>query len=236
MVQRPTERELVTADGVNVRVLRSARRRRTVSGVWKDGAAVISIPATLSLRQENDWVDRMVPDILARRAKALGKFGENADTELMQRAQRLNRKYLQSRAEPLSVKWVTNQNTRWGSTSTGSGAIRLNHRLQQMPSWVQDYILVHELAHLIAEDGHGPQFKALEARFERLDEAKAYLWGVSFGMAQEQETEGTHRGPPRAGSGPGDREGADGGGGGGEGSGGSVLPPGGACGGGRGRA
>ncbi len=207
MVQRPTERELVTADGVNVRVLRSARRRRTVSGVWKDGAAVISVPATMSPRQENDWVDRIVPDILARRAKALGRYGENADTELMQRAHRLNRTYFESRAEPLSVKWVTNQTTRWGSTSTGSGAIRLNHRLQQMPSWVQDYILVHELAHLIAEDGHGPEFKALEARFERKAEAKAYLSGVSFGMAQGQDPEGTNRQPPRADS---SEEGSDG--------------------------
>ncbi|MGO2534068.1 M48 metallopeptidase family protein [Arthrobacter rhombi] len=190
MVQRPSERELVTDDGVNVRVLRSVRRRRTVSGVWKDGAAVISVPATMSLRQENEWVDRMVPDILARRAKALGRYGENADSELMQRALRLNRKYFDSRAEPLSVKWVRNQRTRWGSTSTGSGAIRLNHRLQQMPSWVQDYILVHELAHLIAEDGHGPQFKALEDRFERKAEAKAYLSGVSFGMGQGSEGTG----------------------------------------------
>lgn len=200
MVQRPSERELITADGVNVRVLRSARRRRTVSGVWKNGTAVISVPATMSLRQENDWVDRMVPDILARRAKALDRYGANADTELMQRAQYLNRKYFEARAEPLSVKWVTNQTTRWGSASTGSGAIRLNHRLQQMPTWVQDYILIHELAHLIAEDGHGPQFKALETRFERKAEAKAYLAGVSFGMAHGWAPGVMSPQPPRAGS------------------------------------
>ncbi|MBM6623292.1 M48 family metallopeptidase [Micrococcaceae bacterium RIT802] len=183
MPQHPAERAVVTADGVSVRVLRSRRRRRTVSGVWKNGAAVISVPAALSLRQEDEWIERMVPDILARRAKALSRFGENADDELMQRAGMLNRKYLDGRAEPLSVRWVQNQTTRWGSASPGSGAIRLNHQLQRMPGWVQDYILVHELAHLIADDGHGPQFKALEGRYGRRAEAKAYLSGVSFGMA-----------------------------------------------------
>ncbi|WP_417216389.1 M48 family metallopeptidase [Arthrobacter sp.] len=184
MPQQPTERSVVTADGIAVRVLRSTRRRRTVSGVWKNGAVVISVPSTLSLRQEDEWIDRMVPDILARRARAMDRFGENADDELMQRAGMLNRKYLEGRAEPLSVRWVSNQRTRWGSASPGSGSIRLNCQLQAMPGWVQDYILVHELAHLIADDGHGPEFKALEGRYERRAEAKAYLAGVSFGMAR----------------------------------------------------
>lgn len=174
---------MLTPDGVSVRVLRSTRRRRTVSGVWKNGAAVISVPATLSLRQEDEWIERMVPDILARRARALDRYGVNADDELLQRAEMLNRKYLDERAEPMSVRWVRNQTTRWGSASPGSGQIRLNHQLQQMPRWVQDYVLVHELAHLVAEDGHGPQFRALEGRYERQAEAKAYLSGVSFGMA-----------------------------------------------------
>ncbi|GAA1362664.1 M48 family metallopeptidase [Arthrobacter rhombi] len=183
MPQHPTERSMHTPDGIAVRVLRSTRRRRTVSGVWKNGEAVISVPATLSLRQEDDWIERMVPGILARRAKALDRYGKNSDEELMQRAGMLNRKYLDGKAEPLSVRWVRNQTTRWGSASPGSGAIRLNQQLQGMPMWVQDYVLIHELAHLIANDGHGPQFKAWEGRYGRRSEAKAYLAGVSFGMS-----------------------------------------------------
>lgn len=201
MPHQPIERAVVTPDGIPVRVLRSSRRRRTVSGVWKNGEAVISVPATLSLRQEEEWIRRMVPDILARRSRALERFGENADGELMQRAGMLNRKYLEGRAEPLSVRWVRNQTTRWGSASPGSGSIRLNHRLQRMPGWVQDYILVHELAHLVADDGHGPQFKALEGRYERRAEAKAYLAGVSFGMANPVSDPAIEGGGPD-GSGP----------------------------------
>ena len=54
---------------------------------------------------------------------------------------------------PASVRWVTNQNARWGSCTPGDRTIRLSDRLQQMPGWVVDYVLVHELAHLL-EAGH----------------------------------------------------------------------------------
>lgn len=42
---------------------------------------------------------------------------------------------------------VRNQRSRWGSCST-SGVIALNFRLIQMPPWVSDYVLLHELMHL----------------------------------------------------------------------------------------
>ena len=42
---------------------------------------------------------------------------------------------------------VRNQRSRWGSCST-SGVIALNFRLVQMPPWVSDYVLLHELMHM----------------------------------------------------------------------------------------
>jgi len=58
------------------------------------------------------------------------------------------------------VKHVTvrNQRSRWGSCSA-AGAISLNWRLVQTPERVRDYIIHHELAHLL-EMNHGDRFWA----------------------------------------------------------------------------
>jgi predicted metal-dependent hydrolase len=50
-----------------------------------------------------------------------------------------------------------------------------------MPDYVVDYVLLHELAHLI-EPGHGPAFSALMAGYERLERAEGYLDGVTHAV------------------------------------------------------
>jgi len=181
----PKEHEFTSEDGVRVRVLRSARRTRTVSASWRDGAAVVSVPARLSTAQEQEWVRTMVKKLRDGRSpdgRRQGGRKAASDADLYRRAQRLDAGHFGGRALPASVRWVSNQNSRWGSATPADGSIRLSDRLRAMPEWVQDYVLVHELAHLLATDGHGPEFRALEARYPRTAEAKAYLEGVSFAL------------------------------------------------------
>ena len=42
-----------------------------------------------------------------------------------------------------------------GSCTPAEGSIRVSDKVRGMPGWVLDYVLLHELAHLI-EPGHGP--------------------------------------------------------------------------------
>ena len=79
-----------------------------------------------------------------RRRRSMG-----GDEELMARAAALSKAHLDGLAEPASVRWVDNQHRRWGSCTPADRAIRLSDRLQTMPSWVVDYVLLHELAHLL---------------------------------------------------------------------------------------
>ncbi|OMH27024.1 metal-dependent hydrolase [Tersicoccus phoenicis] len=159
-----------------VEIRRSARRRRTVSAVWQDGRIVVSVPASGTPAQERAWVATMVARLTAQRDRQAAQDGPDG---LAARAEAVSRLHLGGRARPASVRWVDNQTTRWGSATPGRGTIRLSTQLQGMPDWVIDYVLLHELAHLL-EPGHGPRFQALLAGYPRLAEAKAFLAGASF--------------------------------------------------------
>ncbi len=114
-----------------------------------------------------------------KRLSARGSGGAGGDHALAERARRLSAEYLDGEAEPASVTWSAQQLRRWGSTTSASRTIRLSSRLKEMPGWVVDSVLVHELAHLI-EPGHGPAFVRLVAKYPRTAEADAFLAGVSW--------------------------------------------------------
>jgi predicted metal-dependent hydrolase len=126
----------------------------------------------MSRAEEAEWVARMV-----RRVLAAERRRHRGDADLLARATELSQRYLAGRAVPASVRWVDNQQQRWGSCTPSDRTIRLSRRLAPMPDYVVDYVLLHELAHLI-EPGHGPAFRALMARYPKLDRAEGYLEGV----------------------------------------------------------
>ncbi|GAA5117235.1 M48 family metallopeptidase [Alloalcanivorax gelatiniphagus] len=163
----------------DVEVRRSRRRRRTVSAYRDGDRIVVLIPATMSKRDEATWVADMVARIERQERRKL-----RSDDDLVARAAKLNDLYFGGLAVPASVRWVTNQNARWGSCTPGDRTIRLSDRLQQMPGWVVDYVLVHELAHLL-EAGHTAAFWAWVDRYPKAERAKGYLEGYSTGARLE---------------------------------------------------
>jgi predicted metal-dependent hydrolase len=162
-----------------VEVRRSKRRRRTVSAYREGDRIVVLIPASLSRRQEAEWVETMVARV--ERAEAKRRPSNDA---LMERAVALSRAWLDGRALPGSVRWVDNQRSRWGSCTPADRTIRLSRRLEDMPAWVVDYVLVHELAHLI-EPGHNDRFWSWVNRYPDAERAKAWLDGYSTGARLE---------------------------------------------------
>jgi len=156
-----------------VEVVRSARRRRTVSAYRDGDRTVVLIPARMSKAEENRWVAEMV----ARLAKQGGRR-KRSDADLLARAAELSKRHLGGRATPSSVTWVDNQRTRWGSCTPPARSIRLSRRLEGMPAYVVDYVLLHELVHLLVP-GHGPAFWAELAAYPQLERARGYLEGVA---------------------------------------------------------
>jgi len=144
---------------------------------------VVLVPQRMSKALERTFVDDLVKRVLAREARVRTP---RSDAALTARATALAARYLpdadRRRFEPTSVAWVTNQQQRWGSCTPGTRAIRLSHRLQAMPEWVVDYVLVHELAHL-DEPTHSAAFWRLVDGYPEADKAKGYLEGFSAGIA-----------------------------------------------------
>lgn len=175
------------ADGPapEVEVRRSRRRRRTVSAYRQDGRVIVLVPASLSAREVDRWVVEMVGRL--DRADERRRPTEDA---LMARAARLSDRYLGGLARPTSVRWVENQNSRWGSCTPGDGTIRLSTRLRGMPAWVVDYVLVHELAHLLVP-GHDADFWAWVAHYPQAERARGYLlgWSAASNVEPPEEPE-----------------------------------------------
>ena len=157
---------------VRVEIVRSRKRKRTMSAYRDGDRTVVLLPAGLGATEEQRAVDDMLGRLARKEARS--RLG---DAELARRAAALSAEYLEGRARPASVRWVTNQNGRWGSCTPRDRTIRLSHRLQPMPTWVVDYVLVHELAHLLVHS-HGPEFWRLVERYPRTERARGYLEGV----------------------------------------------------------
>jgi hypothetical protein len=84
------------------------------------------------------------------------------------------------------VRWVDNMASRWGSCTVTDATIRLSRRLEGMPDYVVDYVLLHELAHLIVA-GHGREFWSVLSGYERLERARGFLEGAA--LAHDRATQ-----------------------------------------------
>jgi predicted metal-dependent hydrolase len=149
---------------MEVEVVRSARRRKTVEARQLDGRLRISVPAWMTKAEEDRWVQEMTRRF-ERKAAA-------DPIDLAERARVLARRY--RLPVPASIRWVSNQRTRWGSCTSSAGSVRISTALARYPGWVLDYVIVHELAHL-AEPNHSPAFWALVARYPRAERARGFL-------------------------------------------------------------
>jgi predicted metal-dependent hydrolase len=148
-----------------------------------DGTIVVLLPARMTKAEEQEWVATMV----ARLEKSEAR-NKPSDAALARRAETLSQRYLEGLARPASVRWVANQQHRWGSCTPADRAIRLSDRLQGMPSWVIDYVLVHELAHLL-EKGHTRAFWRMVDRYPKAERARGFLEGVALAAKWEMSAD-----------------------------------------------
>ncbi|MEM9200398.1 MAG: M48 family metallopeptidase [Actinomycetota bacterium] len=157
-----------------VEVIRSDRRNKTVSARIVDGVIRVRIPAWMTPEDEAKFVDDVVNRIERER--------RSAAIDLTARARSLADRY--GLPYPASVTWSKIQRQRWGSCTIGTGEIRISDRLVDVPPWVLDSVLIHELAHLVVAD-HGPDFERIMSRYPLHERATGYLMAVSDRINQQ---------------------------------------------------
>ena len=151
-----------------VTIVRHLRARRYVLRMTGDGALRITVPRSASVagglafaKTQGPWIAREQARRDTRaRDRADGGFiwfrGEQVPYEngFEERFRTLAATELPERCTALAAEHgvtigritIRNQRSRWGSCSP-RGAIALNWRLVQMPPFVSDYVILHELMH-----------------------------------------------------------------------------------------
>jgi len=154
---------------LEVVVVRSAKRRKSVSARIVGGRVEVRMPQWMTRVQEAEYVNELVAKLERQRA--------SKELDLATRAAELAFRY--GLPQPTSIRWVANQNQRWGSCSPGSGDIRITDRIAKFPHWVIDAVVVHELAHLV-EPNHSKRFHALANRYPRQERAHGFLLAMQL--------------------------------------------------------
>lgn len=149
---------------LEVEVIRSAKRRKTVSAAIVGGKVVVRMPTFMSKAQEEEYVAALVAKLQRQRTSQA--------VDLPARAAALALRY--GLPEPRSIRFVSNQSQRWGSCTPATGEIRLSDRIAGFPGWVLDAVIVHELAHLV-HFGHTPEFWELVHRYPKTERAYGFL-------------------------------------------------------------
>jgi predicted metal-dependent hydrolase len=164
--------------GLVVEMVRSTRRRRTISARLEGDRLIVQVPAGMSPADERVWAEKLGARLLAgKRRREL-----NDDEALRARADLLNRRYFGGRLQLADIRYVTNQQHRFGSCTPTQRTIRIADRVAKLPPWVRDAVIVHELTHLV-EANHSARFWKLANAYPLMERARGYL--MALGLADE---------------------------------------------------
>jgi hypothetical protein len=134
----------------------------------RSGVLELLVPASMPLSERAHWAE-----VMSRRLQRRAERSRPSDERLVERARKLNGRHFDGALPWTSIAFADMERL-WGSCTFTDGAIRIARRAAAMPDWVLDYLVVHELAHLVHND-HGPEFHELEDRYPLTERAKGYL-------------------------------------------------------------
>lgn len=155
---------------MEIKVVRSPDRKKTIQAKMVRDTLVVYLPAGLHGEEERKLIERMKQKI----EKKVLKNQANKDDYLKKRFDEFNRTFFGGKLAVNSIVFVTNQEKVRGSCTPSKGTIRISHRLLDMPKWVLDYVIMHEMTHLVHPD-HSNAFWEKVARYKYTERARGFL-------------------------------------------------------------
>lgn len=157
-----------------IEIIRSEKRKKTVQAKIVDDTLRIYLPSGLSKKEESKWIQKMKTQI----EKKQRKHQLNNTNDLQKRAERINNQYFDGDLS-FSIQFVTNQTTKHGSCTPSSKRIRIADEIADYPAYVQDYLIMHELTHLIYPN-HSKAFWEKVNEYPYVERAKGFLHASEF--------------------------------------------------------
>ncbi|MBI5399907.1 M48 family metallopeptidase [Candidatus Saganbacteria bacterium] len=167
---------------MDINIIRSHKRRRTVSARLVDNILHVSAPQHIPA----DKLDQLIEEFKTRLEKRLHRKELNAQVNLHEVAEKLNQKYFAGQIKFASIAYSTRQTRVFGNCNWRNGSIHISSVLAKMPPWVRDYVVVHELAHIL-EPNHRSGFWALVNRYPLAERARGFL--LAKGWPEEEDSD-----------------------------------------------
>ena len=156
---------------MEVKVNFSQKRSKTISAKMVGDTMHINAPAGIA----QERLQRVIDKFKKRFEKHKIKRELNKTPEILQEiAQRLNRQYFSGKLEINSIEYSANQDRIFGLCNHRTKNIKISYRLKEMPDWVRNYVIMHELAHII-EPNHGENFWNIVNKYSLSERARGYL-------------------------------------------------------------
>lgn len=163
---------VLLSSGVEVKIKKDRRAKGLRITVRPGGGVVLTMPFLVSFKMGVRFLESKAVWIKEKRDLSLEQrhFLLQGSVEEFEQNKEKARKEIEARLEHFQkfypVSWnrltIRNQKTRWGSCSK-RGNLSFSYRIIFLPSHLRDYIVVHELCHLL-ELNHSPRFWALLAK------------------------------------------------------------------------
>ncbi len=156
---------------MNIKIIKSCRKTIAIE-IKTDMQVLVRVPNRMKsseiqrfIEEKTPWIEEHLK-IMAKRLEEkaqkepVQKFTNEQISEMAKKALEDIPKRCAFYAEKIGVKYnritIRNQVSRWGSCS-GKGNLNFNCLLMLCPEEIRDYVVIHELCHLI-ELNHSPKF------------------------------------------------------------------------------